>query len=360
MPQFRVRCVQPHSNGFDTVRKNPRLFRLAATVALTALLCDVVVPPSAVAQSAPPPPPLPAPGEGRPDLNQADPPERVGRIASMTGSVSFHNLGDTQWSAATLNYPVSSGNSFWTEPSSESQLEVSACRIAMAGGTEFDVAALDGNGLQGVAAQGEIYVHLHDLAPNEVWSIQTPRGLVRLSGEGRYDIVVGTTDQPTQVTVVEGAAQVGGPGVSLQAAASQTATITGTEHLPGQCWPGGAGCFPDRPAGRRTTAARPRGRRPGPGGLCHGRRQRSGRDRKLEPGAGIRPGLVSARRRHLGALSRGPLGLMSRPGAGPGSTMRPGASRRSITGAGFRSAAAGAGHRVRLPWPDRRSTRRRW
>ena len=96
------------------MQKNSRLFRLTASVALTALLSDtVLLSPLAVAQPAPPP--LPAPGQGRPDLNQnqGDPPARVGRIAGITGTVSFHNLGDTQWSAATLNYPVASGNAFW-------------------------------------------------------------------------------------------------------------------------------------------------------------------------------------------------------------------------------------------------------
>lgn len=208
-----------------------RLFRLAATAALTALLWDAALPVGAVAQPAPPP--LPALGKGRPDLSQGDPPERVGRIAGMTGTVSFHNLGDTQWSAATPNYPVSSGNAFWTEPSSEAQLEVSACRIAMAGSTEFDVTTLDVSGLQGVTAQGEVYLHLPDLGPNEVWSIQTPRGLVRLSVEGRYEIVVGTTDQPTLITAVDGSAQIDGPGVSLRVAANQTATITGTDSFQG-------------------------------------------------------------------------------------------------------------------------------
>jgi len=190
-----------------------------------------VSPVAALAQSTPPP--LPGPGQGRPDLNQGDPPERVGRIAAVTGTVSFHNSGDTQWSAATPNYPVSSGNAFWTEPSSQSELEISASRIAMAGGTEFDVATLDASGLQGVAAQGEIYIDLQDLLPNEVWSIQTPRGLVRLSGAGRYDIVVGTTDQPTLVTVLEGSAQIDGAGASLQVAANLTATITGTDSFQG-------------------------------------------------------------------------------------------------------------------------------
>jgi hypothetical protein len=223
---------------FDTMRKSPRLFRLTATVALTALLWDAALPLAALAQPSPPPlPPLPAPPAGQPDLAQADPPERVGRIAGITGTVSFHNQGDTQWSAASPNYPVSSGNAFWTEPSAQAQLEISDSRIGMAGATEFEVAALDASGLQGVAAQGEIYVHLRDLAPNEVWSIQTPRGLVRLSGEGRYEIVVGSTDQPTLITVVDGAAQIEGPGVSLQVAASQTATVAGTDSFQGSIGP---------------------------------------------------------------------------------------------------------------------------
>jgi hypothetical protein len=215
--------------GFGTMRNNSRLFRLPATVALAALLWDAVLPYPAVAQPAPPP--LPAPGGGRPDLTQGDPPERVGRIARMAGTVSFHNLGDTQWSAATLNYPVSGGSAFWTEPSSEARLEVSASRIAMGGGTEFDVAMLDATGLQGVAAQGVIYLHLRGLASSEVWSVQTPRGLVRLNGDGRYEITVGTTDQPTLVTVVDGAAQIDSPGVSLKVVANQTATITGTDSF---------------------------------------------------------------------------------------------------------------------------------
>jgi hypothetical protein len=217
------------------MRRNPRLFRLAATVALTALLGNTMLPLAANAQ--PMPPPLPQPGQGRPDLNQGDPPARVGRIAGMTGDVSFHNEGDTTWNAASLNYPVSSGNAFWTEPTAQARLEISDSRIVMGGGTEFDVTTLDASGLQGVIPQGETYLHLRDLAPNEAWSIQTPRGLVRLSGQGRYDIAVGTTDQPTLVTVVDGTAQIDGPGVSLQVVGGQTATITGTDSFQGSVGP---------------------------------------------------------------------------------------------------------------------------
>ena len=166
------------------MRRNRRIFRLTATVALAGLLCNTASPLTAVAQPAPPP--LPQPGQGRPDLNQGDPPARVGRLARITGTVSFHNQGDTSWSSASTNYPVSNGNSFWTEPSSTAQLEISDSRVAMDASTEFDLITLDASGLQAVTPQGDTYFHLRDLAPTEVWSVQTPRGLVRLGGQGRY------------------------------------------------------------------------------------------------------------------------------------------------------------------------------
>ncbi|HET6306942.1 MAG TPA: DUF6600 domain-containing protein, partial [Rhodopila sp.] len=219
------------------MRRNPRLFRLTASVALTALLAQAM-PLAAVAQPAPPPlPTLPTPDQGRPELTQPDPPSRVGRLAFITGTVSFHNAGDTSWSAASLNYPVSSGNAFWTEPNATAQLEIADSRIALGGATEFDVTTLDPTGLQAVVAQGEAYLHLQHLAPDESWSIQTPRGLVRLGGQGHYEIVIGNTEQPTLVTVLDGEARIEGPNLTLQVSANQTATIAGTTAFQGSVGP---------------------------------------------------------------------------------------------------------------------------
>ena len=203
------------------MRKNPRLFRLSATVAIGALLCDPVWP-GALAQPAPP-----AASAAPADQNQADPPARVGRIASQSGAVSFRTSADTQWSAARTNYPVSAGNAFWTEPTALAEVEISASRIDLAGQTELDVTTLSDSGLQAVLPQGELYFHLINLRSNEVWTVDTPRGTVRMTEAGRYDVVAGTTEQPTTVTVLEGSAEIDGPGVSLKIAANQTATVTG-------------------------------------------------------------------------------------------------------------------------------------
>lgn len=222
------------------MHQSPRFFRLTATAAAGALLWETIMPLAAIAQPAPPPlPPAPSlpSAAGQPEQNQPDPPARVGRVAGVTGTASFHEQGDTQWSPASINYPVSSGDSFWTEPAATAELEISASRIVMAGGTEFDIASLDTSGLQAVAAQGEAYLWLRDLAPNESWTVQTPRGLVRLDGPGRYDIIVGTTDQPTEITVLQGAAQIDGAGLSLHVSANQTATITGADRFEGSVGP---------------------------------------------------------------------------------------------------------------------------
>ena len=222
------------------MRKNPRLFRLTAGVAMAALLGDTVVSPPAFAQPAPPPLPQPyRPQPYRPLANQtqADPPARVGRIARTDGTVSFHNDGDTQWSPASVNFPVSTGNAFWTEPSATAELEISDSRIVLAGATEFDITSLDGNGLQAVAAQGEAYFHLRDPLPDEIWSVQTPRGRVRLGSAGRYAIVVGSTEQPTLVTVLEGSAEVEGPGLAMHLTSGQTATISGSDDFQGAIGP---------------------------------------------------------------------------------------------------------------------------
>ena len=214
-----------------------RLLHLATTVATAALLWDGVGAIAAVAQQPPLPLVLGQPTFDPSDPNQMDPPVRVGRIADTTGTLSFHNRGDTQWSPVNINYPVSSGNSFWAEPSATAALEVSASRIVLAGDSEFDVAALDANGLRGVAAQGETYFRMRDLAPGETWTVQTPRGLVRFGGAGRYDIIAGTTEQPTMITVLEGAATIEGAGLSLQLSGGQTGTVSGTDAFQGNVGP---------------------------------------------------------------------------------------------------------------------------
>jgi hypothetical protein len=143
--------------------------------------------------------------------------------------VSFHTADETQWSAATLNYPVTSGNSFWTEPNAGADIDVGATRLVMASQTELDITTLDDHTTAATEAQGELFLHIRNLAQGENFTITTPRAVVTLAAAGHYDIVAGDTEHPTLINVIDGSAQINGTNISLQLTSKQAATVTGTQ-----------------------------------------------------------------------------------------------------------------------------------
>src|SRR5689334_6203109 len=110
------------------MRTQTTAFRLTARLAVGALLVVQGVPVPAMGQGDFPP-------AGMQDPQGGDPPARVGRLAQVSGTVSFRSQGDDQWNPAALNYPVTAGNAFWTEGNAEAVIEVGASRLTLAAGT---------------------------------------------------------------------------------------------------------------------------------------------------------------------------------------------------------------------------------
>ncbi len=211
----------------------------------------------------------------------------------------------------------------------------------------MDIATLTDTAFQAIVPQGEVYLHLQPAAPDETYAMQTPRGLVTIAVPGRYGVLAGDTQNPTMVTVVEGSAQISAPGVALDVAPDQTASITGADTFEGNIGPPQRDAFltamldrerpPPRPGGTPRQAVAPPpivAAMPGGDDLAeYGSWSRA----RITARSGIR------RWRRTGcpiAMVNGP---MSPHGAGPGWTEPPGASRRSITVAGPRSGGAGDG-----------------
>ncbi len=160
-----------------------------------------------------------------------DPPSRVGRVARLLGTVSFRGADQTEWQTATTNYPVTSGNVLWTEPSSAAEIGIGGTQIALDQSTEFDVDSLDDRVFQATQPQGAVFVRLGRLADGDLYRITTPRGAVVLTRAGAYEIVAGDADHPTLVTVVEGAARIDSTSASLTLAAGQTGRIEGASNF---------------------------------------------------------------------------------------------------------------------------------
>jgi hypothetical protein len=163
----------------------------------------------------------------RAQSDQGDPPARVGRLAEASGAVSFHAADDSQWQAATLNYPVTSGNSFWTEPGAQAAIDVGGSRIYLDSSTELDIGTLDDRSMVASLAQGVVYLRVPDASGGGPYEIDTPRGAVYIRQPGLYEIAAGDMDDPTRVIAFEGAAQLVGQGIDLTVAQGQAVYVSG-------------------------------------------------------------------------------------------------------------------------------------
>jgi hypothetical protein len=171
-----------------------------------------------------------------------NPPGRVGRLALIDGTVSYHTADQNYWQAARRNYPITTGQAFWTEPRARAALDVGSNRIYLDSSTELDISALDDQATQFSLPQGAVFVALRSLAPNSPYEADIARGVVTLAGLGRYEIVAGDAEHDSQVTVIDGSAHVTGSGVDLELRSGETAVLSGEQAIHGEV---GAASPPD-------------------------------------------------------------------------------------------------------------------
>ena len=157
----------------------------------------------------------------------SDPPARVGRIARVSGTVSYHLAGAERWEPATVNLPITTGAAIWTEPGARAELSVPGLRLALDAGSELDTTRLDTQALAATIPQGALYLGLRVLPQGDTVSVETPRGTVAFRTQGQYEVVAGDTTHPTTITVVQGSADVDAAGLTVHVGLNQTATVTG-------------------------------------------------------------------------------------------------------------------------------------
>jgi hypothetical protein len=287
----------------------------------------------------------------------ADPPARVGRLSFAQGTVSYHLADQEQWSAV-LNYPVSSGTSFWTEPGARAEIQTGAANLRVGQTTELDVTQLDDAGTALFVGQGQVNVQVHSVQAGGI-HVATPHGEATLLRPGRYRIDVSprTDDAPpsqSEVTVLEGEAQLSELGYGAALRAGESAVLTGdpvrvtrreANLTPLDDW----ALVRERQLVAAETSRYVSREIPGYQDLeAHGRWRNV-----LELGQVWYPRSMPA-----GLPIATATGPTFHLGDGPGSTMHPGVSRRSTTAAGCTTIWAGAGIRDR--YMSARSMRRRW
>jgi hypothetical protein len=161
----------------------------------------------------------------------ADPPGRVGRLSYMDGTVSFHAGDQDQWSAAVLNYPVTSGTAFWTEPESRAEIQIGGAEVRLDQSTELEIVRLDDEATQLHVGQGVVNVHLRAAPPGGI-HVVTPHSEADLLVAGSYRIDAGVArgdalPEQVQIVVLEGEARIEEPRASLDIQPGESAVIGG-------------------------------------------------------------------------------------------------------------------------------------
>jgi hypothetical protein len=163
--------------------------------------------------------------------DDADPPGRAARLADAEGAVSLQPAGVQEWTAASLNRPLTTGDLLWSDQSSRAELDLGTAGVRLGSNTGFAFLNLDDRSAQMQLTAGTVIVSVRDLQPGESYEVDTPNIALSIQQPGVYRVEVNDQGTATAVAVSEGAAQAVGGGQMVAIGAQQLVTFTGIDTL---------------------------------------------------------------------------------------------------------------------------------
>jgi len=159
----------------------------------------------------------------------ADPSARVARISFIGGAVSFRPGSLDEWSAATLNHPLTMGDHVWTDRGARTELQLGSIDVRIAPLTEFSVLNLDDHTAQLRVTQGAVVVRVRSLDDRDVMEVDLPNGAVSVLRAGLYRVDVNEAGDSSTVTVREGEADVAAGPSAFPLRRDQSAVLAGVD-----------------------------------------------------------------------------------------------------------------------------------
>ncbi len=158
-----------------------------------------------------------------------DPPARVARLNYLTGSVSFQPAGVEDWTPATINYPMTTGDRLWVDTQSRAEMHIRSTAIHADASTASSFLNLDDRTVQIQLTQGSLYLRIRYMADDDVYEVDTPNGAISLLRPGTYRIDVDPDRQTSTVTVRGGEAEVTAGGSAFPVHAREAGIVSGTD-----------------------------------------------------------------------------------------------------------------------------------
>src|SRR5512143_852210 len=161
-----------------------------------------------------------------------DPPGRVAHLSYLRGSVSFRPASVDDWTDATANYPLTTGDHIWADEDARGELQIGGAVVRLGPGTAFSLLNLDDRIAQMRVSEGQLSVRVNRLDEDEAVEVDTPNAAVSLLRPGFYRIDVRRDGDESVVTVRQGEAEVTSGGSAFPVRSSESAYVTGGEESP--------------------------------------------------------------------------------------------------------------------------------
>jgi hypothetical protein len=152
------------------------------------------------------------------------------------GKVSFQPSGETEWSEATVNRPVTTGDRIYTDQDGRAELEVGPFSVRLSQATDVTLANLNDQLMQLGVGQGTLRVTIYELPANNSVEIDTPNGALILQSAGSYRVDAAADGNSTQVTVNAGTLQISAGDLSQTLQSGQAVRLTGTGPVAVRTW----------------------------------------------------------------------------------------------------------------------------
>ena len=159
-----------------------------------------------------------------------NPPGRAARLSVIEGNISFQPSGENDWSQATLNYSMTTGDRIYTQDGSRAELEVGPWAVRLAQDTDLTLANLTDQFMQLGVGQGSVRIAVYQMPSGNTVEIDTPNGALTAYGPGSYRVDV-DPNNGTRVIVNRGSLQVTGGGANQTIKEGQAVQLTGTEPI---------------------------------------------------------------------------------------------------------------------------------
>src|SRR6202041_1037131 len=142
-----------------------------------------------------------------------DPPPRAGRLSYIEGAVSVQPASIDDWTAATINRPLTGGDQLWSDRASRAEIQFDSATVSIADSTSLALLNVADDGVQLQLSAGTANIVVHQLDAAEMFEIDAPNASVSLARPGSYRIGVDGAGNTTvairsgQVQVVTSAGQ---------------------------------------------------------------------------------------------------------------------------------------------------------